>query len=224
MASELEQDVLQPELWSPRRSGPERVAHRRRSWCPKLLPACVAIVALIGVGALVVSRHNAGRAPIVEVGGGALDATFCFGFAPAVTSGAEYLSNRSSHPVTVISASALATTNAQLADTALVALTGQDFVGQGVGLPTSNTQEAAGLVTKDWASRQFVPTAVIPPHSHARNVHAWQLVFGMRVLHLGQQATLQRVRVTFREGGHDYHLTSQIHIIISGTVALPAHC
>jgi hypothetical protein len=224
MASELEQDLLQPGPRSPRRPGPERVAHRRRSWCLKFLPATLTIIALIGVGALLVTRHNDRRNPIIEVGGGALDATFCFGSAPAVTSGAEYLSNRSSHPVTVIAAAPLATTNAQLVDTAVVALTGQDSVGQGVGLPTSNAQEAAGLVPKDWVSRQFVPAAIIPPQGHYRNVHAWQLVFGLRVLHPGRQATLNQVRLTFRQGHSTYHLVSQIRIVISGTAALPAHC
>jgi hypothetical protein len=202
----------------------KEVGHRRRSWCLQYLPACVTIIALIGVGMLLVTRHNDPRDPIVEVGGGALEATFCFGAAPAVTSGAESLNNRSSHPVMVTSASPLSTTNAQLMDTAVVALTGRGFVGRGVGLPTSDTRAAAGLTPKDWATRQFVPTAVIPPRSRDRNVHGWQLVFGMRVLQPGVPATLKQVRVTFRQGHHTYHLTSRIHVVISGTATPPTHC
>jgi hypothetical protein len=215
---------LQPELRGPHLPGPERTDHPRRAWCVKLLPACVVIIALIGVGALVVTRHNARRDPIVEVGGGAVATTVCFPAAPAVTSGADHLTNQGRHPVTVVSASPLLTTNAQLVDTAVVALTGQGAIGQGVGLPTSTPQKAAAGAPQDWADRQFVPTAVIPPRSQNRDVRAWQLVFGLKILHPGQPGTLNRVRMTFRQGHRTWSLTSKIHIVVSGTAALPAHC
>jgi hypothetical protein len=126
--------------------------------------------------------------------------------------------------VKVIAARALLTDNAQLVDTAVVELTGNDAVGNGVGLPTAANQEAAALTPKDWARRQFVPTALIQPKQRDRSARAWQLVFGIKVLLPGQRATLQGVQVTFQQGGHTWRLNSQVHDVVETTGTSPSRC
>jgi hypothetical protein len=111
-------------------------------------------------------------------------------------------------------AKAVKTSNAQLVDAVIVPITGQDDIGNGDGLPTEAHQTAAELTPGDWAARQFVPYAVIPPAKQTPVVHIWQLVFGIEVLHPGQRASLQQVIVTFGQGHHTYHLESQLHDVV----------
>jgi hypothetical protein len=225
MASEFEQDVLQPQLRSSQLPESARLAHRRRSWClshKRLVGSVLVVLAVAGAltGFLL---SSSARNPIVAVGG-LVDDTACFPATLAVTSGAEYLNNRSGHPVTVTGAQPVLSTNARLTDTVIVPITGKDSIGNGVGLPTSNTQGAAELTPGDWARRQFVPVAVIPPATSDRSVHVWQLAFGLTVVHTGQRATIERVVVTFRQDGHTYHLTSNLHDVIEASGVSDSGC
>jgi hypothetical protein len=214
-------------LRRPQFPGPTGFSHRSGPWGlghKRLIASGVVVLAVAGILAgILLGSSSDPRNPIVALGGD-IDETACFPATPAVTSGAEYLSNRSDKPVTVAGAQPVLATNARLAGTVIVPLTGTDAVGNGVGLPTSNTQGAAELTPGDWSHRQFVPVAIIPPAESDPKVHVWELAFGMKVVHAGQRATMQRVVVTFRQGSHTYHLMSNLHDVIEATGVADSRC
>jgi hypothetical protein len=186
----------------------------------RLLFVAIILIAAASVAALIFSGSH--HDPIVDVHGGALDATYCLTATPAVTSGAEFLQNQSSTPVTVTGVRAISASNARLVRTDIVPIALSDAYG--TRTEAANAAVPTGLSAAEWAKRRSVPGAVIPPSKDAPTVKAWQLVFGVQVIQPGHRATLQQVLVTFHQGHHQYRFLSEVHDVIEATGVSDAGC